>query len=250
MPKSSAKDRTPESARESARERLKPLAPGFGKRVEIAVGAFPSIPQAAKAIGLGHNQVRRIIEEETVPSFPAMAMLARKSGYRFEWLAFGELPEKSPVDEAVFPRGFAESAEQFVWVPEYDARAAAGRGVLNEEHPEVKAVFPLPRQMIDQMGLDPKRLRILQSDGTSMEPDIRHGDHMVIFVGEETLVDGAIYVLNSGDDTLVKQVQLDARGGLKLISKNPAFPPVPVSPEEREQLAFAGRLVMTLKRFV
>lgn len=250
MKKPDAKERTSDSARESARERLKPLADGFGRRVEIAVETFPSIPQAAKAIGLGHNQVRRIIAEETVPTFPAMAMLARRSGYRFEWLAFNELPEKSSVDEAVFPRGVAESADQFIWIPEYDARAAAGRGVMNEEHPEVKAVFPLPRQMIEQMGLDPKRLRILQSDGTSMEPDIRHQDHMVIYVGEETLVDGAIYVLNAGDDTLVKQVQIEPSGGLLLVSKNPDFPPRPVSVDEREQLSFAGRLVMTLKRFV
>jgi phage repressor protein C with HTH and peptisase S24 domain len=72
---------------------------------------------------------------------------------------------------------------------------------------------------------------------------------MVIYIGEEEIRDGDIYVLNVDDDTLVKQVQLDPSGALLLISKNPTFPPRPVSRTAREQLSFAGRLVMTMKRF-
>ena len=239
----------PGDGRRSVQERLHDLVPGFGKRVETAVGTFDSIEAAATAIGLGHNQLRRIMAEGSVPAFPAIALLARKSGYRLEWLAFNELPEKSSVDVPAFPQLPIGTADEFLWVPEYEARAAAGRGVINEEFPEVKAMFPLPRKMIDQMGLDPARLRILQSDGNSMEPDIRNGDHMVIYIGEDTLIDGAIYVLNTDNGTMVKEVQLDPRGGLKLISKNPSYAPLPVSADEREQLSFAGRLVMTLKRF-
>lgn len=233
----------------NTRQRLKVLAPGFGRRVSEAVEALGGTADAAKAVGLGENQVRRIVNEETVPSFPAISMLAKKSGFRSEWLAFAEEPAKreGPPTREALP--IETQAEPFYWVPELDARAAAGRGVVNEEFPEVKSAYPIPRQIIDRMGLDPRRLRILQSDGTSMEPDIRHGDHMVIFTGEETLIDGAIYVLNNGDDTVVKQVQLDPRGGLVLISKNPAFPPLPLAPAEREQLSFAGRVVMTLKKF-
>lgn len=233
----------------NTRERLKVLAPGFGDRVSEAVEALGGTALAAKAVGLGENQIRRIVNEETVPSFPAISLLAKKSGFRSEWLAFAEGPAKregAPTGESLPDE---TQAEPFYWVPEFDARAAAGHGVMNEEYPEVKSAFPIPRQIIDRMGLNPSRLRILQSDGTSMEPDIRNGDHMVIFTGEGTLIDGAIYVLNNGDNTLVKQVQLDPRGGLKLISKNPAFPPLPIAPDERDQLSFAGRVVMTLKKF-
>lgn len=233
----------------NTRERLKALAPGFGDRVSEAVEALGGTALAAKAVGLGENQIRRIVNEETVPSFPAISLLAKKSGFRSEWLAFAEEPAKRegvPIKEAL---PLETQAEPFYWVPELDARAAAGRGVMNEEYPEVKSAFPIPRQIIDQMGLNPLRLRILQSHGDSMEPDIRNGDHMVIFTGEQTLIDGAVYVLNNGDNTLVKQVQLDPRGGLKLISRNPAFPELPIPPEERDQLSFAGRVVMTLKKF-
>lgn len=234
----------------NTRDRLDVLAPGFGKRVKEAVDSLGGVAAAVKAgLPLGENQIRRVQNEETVPSFPAIAVLAKLSGYRTEWLAFADEPARheAPSDLSKLPGEM--QATPFYWVPELDARAAAGRGVMNDEIPEIKAAFPIPRAMIDNMRLDPARLRILQSDGTSMEPDIRHGDHMVIVTGEETLIDGAIYVLNAGEDTLVKQVQLDPTGGLTLISKNPSFPPRPVSPVDRDQLSFAGRVVMTLKRF-
>lgn len=248
MSKPKSDGRTADSARESARERLKQLAPGFGKRVEIAVETFPSIPQAAAAIGLGHNQVRRIIAEETVPSFPAIAQLARKSGYRFEWLAFDELPQKSEemADADLPPAGLRE---RFVWVPELDARAAAGHSAMNEE-PEVKSAFPLPLSMIEAMGATPDRLRMFEAFGASMEPDIRDRDKLIVVIGEDTLRDGAIYVINLGDDTLVKQIQLEPDGGLTLLSKNPAFSPRKIGKSDRSRLSIAGRVLGALKRFV
>lgn len=240
-----------EGEKPNTRERLEVLAPGFGDRVKEAVKALGGVAAAVeKGLPLGENQVRRIQNEETVPSFPAISILAQMSGYRLEWLAFAKEPAKgeAPPDLTSLPE--ETQATPFYWVPELDARAAAGHGVMNDEIPEVRSAYPIPRAMIDTMGVDPTRLRILQSDGTSMEPDIRHGDHMVILVGEQTLIDGAIYVLNAGEDTLVKQVQIDPSGSLVLISKNPSFPPRPVKAEDREQLSFAGRVVMTLKRFV
>lgn len=243
------KKRAPEQAKESAKERLSQLAPGFGGRVEAAVKTFPSIPQAATAIGLGHNQVRRIIDEATVPSFPAIATLAKKSGYRFEWLAFAEPPEKSdvPPERAALPAAFQPA--DFIFVPELEAHAAAGLGLMNQDYPPVKAIHPIPRIMFANMKIDPARLWILQAKGTSMEPDIRDGDFMVILTGEEEIRDGNIYVFSIGDDTMVKQVQLEPDGSLQLISKNAAFAPRHVSAEAREQLHFAGRLVVTMKRF-
>lgn len=230
-------------------ERLEQLASGFGARVGKAVDELGGPEKAARLIGLGANQVRRIQREETVPSFPAISLLAKISGYRPEFLAFAELPEKSSDGPDITRLPEETQAEPFYWVAELDARAAAGHGVMNHEHPEVKTAFPIPRRSIDRMGLDPKRLRIVDADGTSMEPDIRHGDQLVIYIGEETLIDGAIYVLSNAEGTLVKQVQLDPLGGLVLVSKNPAFPPIAISADDRAQLLFAGRLVMTLKQF-
>ena len=237
-----------ELARESARERLKSMAPGFGSRIRKAVETFDTREAAATAIGLGYNQLRRIIEEETVPSFPAIVLLAKKSGYRVEWLAFGELPELSGEARlTALPPDMIQ--EQFVLVPELDARSAAGHGVHNEEKPEVKSVFPVPRSMIQAMGVAPELLRLWEATGDSMLPDIADGDRLIVYIGEESLRDGKIYALSVGDDTLVKQLQLEPDGGLTLVSKNPSFPPRKIGRADRSRLLIAGRVMGAIKRF-
>ena len=233
----------------NTRERLKDLAPGFGQRVKAAVDALGGVADAAKVVPIGENQIRRIMNEGTVPSFPAISMLARKSGYRSEWLAFAEGPEKIEQISVKPPLPHMQAVD-FIWVPELDARAAAGEGHNNLERPEVKNAYPIPRAMIANMGIvDASRLWILRAEGTSMEPDIRDGDLMVIYAGEQMLRDGDIYVMSVGDDTIVKQVQLEPDGSLLLLSKNPAFGPRRVTAAAREDLNFAGRLVITLKQF-
>lgn len=235
--------------RKSVEEKLRDLAPGFGKRIQVAVDSFDSVELAARAIGLGHNQLRRMLKEDAVPSFPAIALLARKSGYRLEWLAFDEKPEKSSVDENVFHHPPAGISERFIWVPEYDARAAAGHGMINHE-PEIRSVFPVPLSMIEGMGVMPDRLRLAEARGDSMQPDIRDGDRLIIVIGEDSLRDGAIYVLNFGDDTLVKQIQIEPDGGLTLLSKNPLFAPRKIGRDERQSLSIGGRVLGAIKKFV
>lgn len=243
-----AKSRDADGSRLSTQEKLAQLAAGFGKRVETAVDTFESVEAAATAIGLGHNQLRRIISEQAVPSFPAIALLARKSGYRFQWLAFNEQPEKEP-DVGGTSLAPPLLAAQFVWIPEYDARAAAGESAMNHET-EIRSAFPVPLSMIEGMGVMPERLRMMKAQGTSMEPDIRDGDSMIIVIGEETIRDGEIYVHNIGDDTLVKQLQLEPDGGVTLISKNPSFGPRKIGKSDRSRLSIAGRVLGALKRFV
>lgn len=233
----------------SVQKKLGDLAEGFGSRISKAVAEFDNVELAARAIGLGHNQLRRMMKEEAVPSFPAIALLAKRSGYRLEWLAFGDQPEKSSVDDRLFPQPPEGVTERFIWVPEYDARAAAGHGMINHE-PEIRSAFPIPLSMIEGLGVMPERLRLTEARGDSMNPDIRDGDRLIIVIGEETLRDGAIYVLNFGDDTLVKQIQLEPDGGLTLLSKNPLFAPRKIGRGERQSLLIGGRVLGAIKKFV
>lgn len=235
--------------RRSVEEKLRDLAPGFGERIQVAVDTFDSVELAARAIGLGHNQLRRMLKEEAVPSFPAIAMLARRSGYRLEWLAFDEKPEKSSVDERLIPQPPNGVSERFIWVPEYDARAAAGHGMINHE-PEIRSALPVPLSMIEGMGVKPERLRLVEARGDSMHPDIRDGDRLIIVIGEDSLRDGGIYVLNFGEDTIVKQIQIEPDGGLTLLSKNPLFAPRKIDRADRQSLSIGGRVLGAIKKFV
>ena len=63
----------------SVQKKLGDLAEGFGKRIGKAVDVFESVELAARAIGLGHNQLRRMMKEEAVPSFPTAVRWAWES---------------------------------------------------------------------------------------------------------------------------------------------------------------------------
>lgn len=242
------KSKSQEGGRLSVSEKLGQLAPGFGSRVEEAAATLGSVETAATAIGLGHNQLRRIMAEESVPAFPAIALLARKSGYRFEWLAFNEPPAKAG-SVSISSQPPPLMSEEFVYVPELDARSAAGHGVMNDEQPEVRSVLPIPLSMIQAMGLEPEYLRAWEAKGESMTPHIFDGDRLLIYTKEEPLRDGKIYAFNVGEDMLVKQLQLEPDGGVTLVSTNPMFPPRTLRKSERSMISIAGRVVGTFKRF-
>lgn len=218
----------------------------LGARLKTAIEAAGGYEAAAEVLDVHPNTLRRMTSGENDPKFSVVAALARLSGYRVDWLAYNELPEKR-VD-ADSPPPAAGLRERFYWVPELDARAAAGHGAMNHEL-EVKAVFPVPLSMIEGMGVMAERLRMTEATGDSMLPDIRHGDRLLFVIGEDSLRDGAIYVLNFGDDTLVKQIQIEPDGGVTLLSKNPAFAPRKISPDDRQSMSIVGRVVGAIKRF-
>lgn len=232
-----------------SRDRLQALAPGWGERLRRAVDELGGVARAASAIGLGQSQLSNLLSEGSVPSWPAMAMLARKSGYRQEWLAFNEEPERTtaPGSPSLPP---PLMQEQFVWVPELDVQAAAGHGRLNEEHVEVKSAYPLPLNLVQAMGLPPDKLRIIEVKGDSNTPELNDGDRAVVYIGEEAIRDGKMYAINVGDDLLVKQLQIEPDGGVTLVSKNPSFMPRKISRAERSRLSIAGRVVFSIKRFL
>jgi phage repressor protein C with HTH and peptisase S24 domain len=233
-----------------SRDKLQALAPGWGDRLRKAADELGGVKKAAAVIGIGQGQLSNLVAEGSVPSWPAMAMLARKSGYRQEWLAFAELPERAETPaQPQAPDLPGLIKEDFVWIPEIDARAAAGHSVINTDKVEVLSLFPIPRSLLVAAGVPQERVFMMRAKGTSMEPDIRDGDSMVVAIGETTLRDGEIYVFNVGEDTLVKEVQLEPDGGLTLLSKNPAFAPRKVGRADRTRLSIAGRVLAALKRF-
>ena len=56
--------------------------------------------------------------------------------------------------------------------------------------------------------------------------------------------------MNVGDDTIVKQIQIEPDGGLTLLSKNPLFTPRTIDRADRQSLSIGGRVLGAIKKFV
>ena len=119
--------------------------------------------------------------------------------------------------------------------------ASAGPGAL------VDGEVMLGTDMIDpalarRLGLQQGQAAIIRVRGTSMEPGLRDGDHIIVDTADRTPGTNArIYVIRIDALTMVKRVAL-RRGVLSVTSDNPAAAAVPDG-----SIAILGRVVWQMR---
>ena len=110
---------------------------------------------------------------------------------------------------------------------------AAGSPIEAIEHPE--ALIPVPSEMV--RGI--RNAFLLRVRGDSMTGDGILPRDLVIVKPQETARDGELVAVRLGDEATVKRLGRDSNG-VKLISSNPAYDPIPV---DREDARIIGRIV-------
>lgn len=130
------------------------------------------------------------------------------------------------------PRG------DWVDVPRLPLGASAGPGALALEEQPIGA-FRFSARWLREQGLDPRMLSAIRVEGDSMEGTLRDGDEILVDRSPRPLRDG-IHVVRTGEALLVKRVDLGRPGTITLVSDNPAYRPIELSPEEVQVI---GRVV-------
>ncbi len=192
-----------------------------------------------------------------------MVSLARATGVRLEWLALGTGPMTnsevgafeigatelaSERDESLsvhgpFPTLAATVSGGVVTVPQYDARAAAGRNGGLDEGRVVEQVRFSEEWVRVKLRRNPRNLALLEARGDSMEPTIGDGDVLMIDIAPGDLRSGRAYVVEIGGELLVKRIQRRLNGSLLVISDNNRYPPEELHSAEAEQLRVIGEVV-------
>lgn len=207
-------------------ERLHPLEAGFGQRVAMAADRLGTRGEAAKAIGLSHDQLGKIIAQAAVPSFPAIAALAHKSGLSFEWLAFAEGASDAATNSDV-------RTSDTVMLPRYDIQNAAAGSAM-----------PFSRRYLENvMRCAADEVAIGEAVGDSMAPTISPHDLLVVHLRRRKIADGQIFVLRLGEELVVNRVQRELDGSLLLLSDNKAYPSRQLSQEQADRMDVVGRLI-------
>ncbi|MBQ8172769.1 MAG: helix-turn-helix domain-containing protein [Mailhella sp.] len=140
---------------------------------------------------------------------------------------FGEIPAGSSDSIGV------------VMVPEVGARLAAGRGSL-ETTGDVRNYFSFRHDWISRKG-NPDEMVLMRVCGNSMEPDIRHGDIVLVDQGKKQIYGHAIYAVGINEEIYIKQVETLPGGTLVLRSRNPEYEPIHV--DLRGDLADSVRVI-------
>jgi phage repressor protein C with HTH and peptisase S24 domain len=161
------------------------------------------------------------------------------------WLANGEGPQPRLRASPGRPPDLPELDQRgYVLLPRRPEAAAAG-----PESPTAPAAvefIALRHEWVRSVfGIEPDRLLMETAVGESMQPGIQDGDLLLIDGTENRFRSFGVYVLEIGDERLVKRVQRRLDGSLSLISDNPTYETEHVPPARAADIRVVGRVVWT-----
>uniref|UniRef100_I2PZK4 Putative transcriptional regulator n=1 Tax=Desulfovibrio sp. U5L TaxID=596152 RepID=I2PZK4_9BACT len=207
---------------------------GFFARAAKAAG-LTSQTELAVLVGVHRSAVTQAKKKDAVPKAWVLAV-SRRAGVDADWLEFGRPDRRS---RAAAGAGEADDG-LFAGVPKVRARLSAGGGSF-ETAGEVEAVYPFRRDWLRRKG-NPASMVLMDVVGNSMEPEIRHGDTVLIDQGQTGVVAHAVYAVGVEDTVLVKRVE-KRPGALVLLSDNQAYAPIVLSGDELDALRVIGRVL-------
>ncbi|RMS54027.1 CI repressor protein [Pseudomonas amygdali pv. photiniae] len=113
-------------------------------------------------------------------------------------------PGKTESRESFIQRD--EGDENYAFIPQYTAMAAAGAGHDNP-HVEIRSTLAFKKEWLASKGLQPRNLRVIYADGESMWPAINDQDVLLVDSSQVEPVENGVFVIESSTDgTVVKRL--------------------------------------------
>lgn len=204
---------------------------GFFARASQAADIV-SQAELASLLGVHRSAVTQAKKKDAVPKAWVLAV-SRKTGADADWLEYGR-PARA------VEKGAATDDGPYVGVPKVRARLSAGGGSF-ETRGEVEVVLPFRRDWLRRKG-NVSGMVLMDVVGNSMEPDIHHGDTVLIDQGQTSIVAHGVYAVGVEDTVLVKRVE-KRPGALVLLSDNRDYAPIVLSGDELDALRVIGRVL-------
>jgi phage repressor protein C with HTH and peptisase S24 domain len=169
-------------------------------------------------------------------------------------LALPEVPSYVRSDPAGDPVVNEESIttnnkmQDYTLVDCYQVFASAGFGTTVSDE-LLTAPMAFRTDWLKNEGLVPERLAVIRAKGDSMEPTISNNDIILVNLCNGDALRDGLYVLRIGDSLLVKRLQFDVLGGIKVISDNPGYETQVVTKDQRPDVHIVGRVAWAGKKF-
>jgi phage repressor protein C with HTH and peptisase S24 domain len=212
----------------------------------------PSDAALAAFLGITHQALSRARSGGKVPS-AWIPLVAEKTGASTDWLFFGRSPmrqeqasssgdaQTTPSQRPLLNMRKTHDAEnvELVLLPLVAARLAAGSGSL-ENGGELVGHFAFRSDWVCRRG-NPEKMVLMRVTGDSMEPEIRHGDMVLIDQGKTQIYGHAFYAVGVNDEIYIKEVETLPGQRLVLRSLNARYNPIEV--DLRGDLADSVRII-------
>ena len=181
----------------------------------------------AKRIGIPTSTFSRIWTEGTIPTANHLIRISTECSVDLNWLILGS---------SVTPNS------EFLGIPRYDARLAAGDGVFNDRAQLIDFIPFTKDFLVKKIGRSSTEgLSVVEVRGDSMEPTIGDGDLVLVDQTNKDFEDGIVtFVLD--DMTCVKRIRRFF-DGIEIISDNrDLYPPMLLERDRINEMQIIGRV--------
>lgn len=197
------------------------------------------IQQMADAIGVSFQAIAKVRDGGSLGTTNNIKA-AKKLGVNPIWLATGEGPKHQPAS-APHEAPVADGGEPELIIEQYEETGGGmGRGFNLADSPpgHIRSWKVTPEwlrlNVPSHTGF--KNLAIVTGFGPSMKPMFNPGDPLLVDTGVKVIDHEGVYFFRVGDEGFIKLIQrvpeFDGPGvRLRVISKNPDFPPYDLSPK-------------------
>jgi len=191
--------------------------------------------------GIPYRTIQDYLLGKRMPGGENLQKICTHLGINLNWLLTGEgepflKKEEKPLIAAEKP---FEYASEYVYIPVAEGHISAGTGLIPVVDIKVRLAFR--EDWVKRKG-DPKKMILIRVKGDSMEPTFYSGDIVLVDTNKNFVdIEGGIYAITIDNKIMVKRIQvLYNEGKLKIISDNPRYEPVIVSPE---QIIINGKVI-------
>lgn len=207
----------------------------FDLFIRRAFEALKISSQNKLAILLGINRagITQAKNKGTVPD-KWILDLYRKYGINPDWIETGK------------GKMFIAERDGSVVVPEYrsalhvKARLCAGDGSFEDDE-NIRDYWLFRADWLNNKG-SASHMILIDIYGTSMEPELKHGDTVMIDTSQQDILAGSIYAVGIEDTIMVKRIEKHP-GKLVLRSDNKDYEPVYLSRNEMDGFRIIGKIV-------
>ncbi len=193
----------------------------------------------AREIGMSAGGFNRIWYDGGLPSMETTIKIQETTGCNLNWLLTGqgepylnaaspkppvraeEQPAQAPITDTL---GCPVELNDFVFIPRYDVKAAAGAGEsIDNSTPQFTMAFR-SYWIKNYINASPENLSVIEVTGDSMEGLLNERDTILVNHAKNQAGNG-IYVLRIGNDLIVKRTQTLPNKRLLISSANEAYAP-------------------------
>jgi phage repressor protein C with HTH and peptisase S24 domain len=196
----------------------------FVDRLRLISERMGSASALVRQAGISHSGFQKYLAGAE-PTRKVLIALANAAGVDLQWLMTGRGTMLNH-DHQEWP------ANSLTLLPLYRDVQPADCEIPSPVEDEKLVQLAFCREWLGKHGFDPEHLATMRVEGDSMEPTMRSGDTLVVDRSPGRIVDGELYVIRDEGGLLIKRLQRQLGGKVKLISDNLKYPQIDATVDE------------------